>query len=248
MEYFNPSVTELTLEIRSWQPYILFTGSMDYFPNVDAVTFFYRKVFPAIRQRSPHAHFVIAGRNPTKPIRDLARDPSVHVTGAVPDIRPYLNGASVAVAPMRIARGVQNKILEAMAMGIPVAASQKAAAALPEALMRTLHVEDDPEALTIFLIDILRDKTPQKNGLRDTLFQYLANLDSEKQLESILLRAVRTHLQEHDDPSRRHWKSSQLSNNREDTKKQGKIGAQAENNPSAQPLESLERISKADES
>ncbi|MGB8543325.1 MAG: TIGR03087 family PEP-CTERM/XrtA system glycosyltransferase [Candidatus Acidiferrales bacterium] len=188
MAYFDPNSVETTPEIRASQPYIIFTGSMDYFPNVDAVTFFHREVFPAIRQNLPTAQFVIAGRNPTNAVRALGRDSSVHVTGAVRDIRPYLLGAAAAVAPMRVARGVQNKILEAMAMGLPVAASRKAAMALPEELMRAVHVEDDPTALAAYLIDKLQNATGRIGEERSILLRYIETMQWEEQFEGIFLK------------------------------------------------------------
>src|SRR5271165_5472681 len=97
---FDPDTVAISEEIRSWQPYIVFSGSMDYRPNVDAARYFYEEVFPLIRRVRPEARFVIAGRNPHRSVRELAADPSVKVTGSVLDIRPYLCGAAVAVAPM----------------------------------------------------------------------------------------------------------------------------------------------------
>lgn len=101
-------------------PVMVFVGAMDYFPNADAVRFFCNDIFPSIVRKMPNAKFYIVGRNPTGQVRELHRPPHVIVTGSVGDIRPYLIEASVAVAPFHIARGVQNKILEAMAMGLPV--------------------------------------------------------------------------------------------------------------------------------
>jgi sugar transferase (PEP-CTERM/EpsH1 system associated) len=106
-------------------PIMVFTGAMDYFPNADAVSWFCQRIFPEIKKSLPGAQFHIVGRNPTRAVRRLARIPDVMVTGSVPDIRPYLAQAAVAVAPLRIARGVQNKILEAMAMGLPVVCSSE---------------------------------------------------------------------------------------------------------------------------
>jgi sugar transferase (PEP-CTERM/EpsH1 system associated) len=106
---------------------IVFTGAMDYWPNVDAVTWFAERIFPAIRDRAPEARFTIVGSRPTEAVHALARQPGVVVTGAVPDVRPYIAHAACAVAPLRIARGVQNKVLEAMAMARPVVASPQAA-------------------------------------------------------------------------------------------------------------------------
>ncbi len=191
--YFDPAIVETTSGIRAWQPYIIFTGSMDYFPNVDAVTSFYRDVFPAIRAEMPNARLVIAGRNPSRAVRDLASDPSVCVTGAVPDVRPYLRGAAVAIAPLRVARGVQTKILEALCMGLPVAASSKAAMALPPGLVGEVHVEDDPQRLAAFLVGRLRDATARPADTRRAVLDHVSNLRWEEQLQALLGRAVRFH-------------------------------------------------------
>ena len=120
-EYFAPdagrpnpfSIDELPL---------VFTGAMDYWPNADAVCWFVDAVLPQVRQRWPSARLHIVGRNPTPAVRALASE-AVSVTGTVPDVRPYLQHAAVVVAPLRLARGVQNKVLEAMAMARPVVAA-----------------------------------------------------------------------------------------------------------------------------
>lgn len=102
---------------------LVFTGAMDYWPNVDAVTWFVNDILPSLRQRWPQVVFYIVGRNPPASVLALASD-AVVVTGTVLDVRPYLQHAAVVVAPLRVARGIQNKILEAMAMGRPVVAAQ----------------------------------------------------------------------------------------------------------------------------
>ncbi len=104
-------------------PLIVFTGQMDYLPNVEAVRAFASEVMPAIRACQPSARFAIVGRRPVAAVRELDGRDGVIVTGEVPDVRPWLAAASVVVAPLRIARGVQNKVLEAMAMARPVVAS-----------------------------------------------------------------------------------------------------------------------------
>jgi len=106
---------------------VVFTGAMDYWPNIDAVTWFAERIFPAVREAVPGAQFTIVGSRPTDAVLALARQPGVVVTGGVPDVRPWLAHAACAVAPLRIARGVQNKVLEAMAMARPVVASAQAA-------------------------------------------------------------------------------------------------------------------------
>jgi sugar transferase (PEP-CTERM/EpsH1 system associated) len=108
---------------------IVFTGAMDYWPNVDAVCWFAGEVLPALRRAHPGARLHIVGRNPAPAVRELAGE-GVHVTGTVPDVRPYLQHAAAVVAPLRVARGIQNKILEAMAMARPVVTTPPCAAAL----------------------------------------------------------------------------------------------------------------------
>lgn len=108
---------------------IVFTGAMDYWPNIDAVVWFVSDIWPMLRQRWPQLRFYIVGRSPPPAVQALAAD-SVVVTGTVPDVRPYLQHAAVVVAPLRVARGIQNKILEAMAMGRPVVAAQSCVAAI----------------------------------------------------------------------------------------------------------------------
>ncbi|MEO8187736.1 MAG: TIGR03087 family PEP-CTERM/XrtA system glycosyltransferase, partial [Burkholderiaceae bacterium] len=106
---------------------IVFTGAMDYWPNIDAVSWFAREVLPRVAQQRSDARFYIVGMDPAPAVRALATNPRVIVTGTVPDVRPYLQHAAVVVAPLRVARGIQNKILEAMAMARPVVVSSAAA-------------------------------------------------------------------------------------------------------------------------
>jgi sugar transferase (PEP-CTERM/EpsH1 system associated) len=102
---------------------LIFVGTMDYSPNIDAVRHFAHDIFPLIRDKFPRAVFEIVGRRPPKSVRRLGRIAGVRVVGEVDDVRSYLVRADVSVAPMRIARGVQNKVLEAMAVGVPVVAT-----------------------------------------------------------------------------------------------------------------------------
>ena len=105
---------------------IVFTGVMDYFPNVDAVVWFCNEVLPIVQQQIPEAGLTICGSRPAAAVRRLAKRRGVTVTGRVPDTRPYMDRAEVFVAPLRMARGIQNKLLEAMAMGLPCVASAAA--------------------------------------------------------------------------------------------------------------------------
>lgn len=106
-------------------PLIVFTGAMDYRPNIDAVTWFAEASLPLVLEEMPDAAFYIVGSKPAPDVKRLGKMTGVTVTGRVPDVRPYLRRADVAVAPMRIARGVQNKVLEAMAMGRPVVTTSR---------------------------------------------------------------------------------------------------------------------------
>ncbi|HMB67856.1 MAG TPA: glycosyltransferase [bacterium] len=106
---------------------IVFTGAMHYRPNADAALLLIREVFPAIRQEFPDAHVLVVGRDPGDELREAGERPGVTVTGRVDDVRPYLEDASHFVAPLRYASGIQNKVLEAMAMELPVITSAAAA-------------------------------------------------------------------------------------------------------------------------
>jgi len=121
--FFDPSGFP---RLEGAEPMLVFTGQMDYRPNVDAADYFARRTFPAIRAKHPNTLFAIVGRDPTPAVRDLAKLKNVIVTGSVPDVRPWLAAATVVVAPLDIARGIQNKVLEAMAMERPVVASPAA--------------------------------------------------------------------------------------------------------------------------
>jgi sugar transferase (PEP-CTERM/EpsH1 system associated) len=127
-DYFSPQ-HELPVPFASQEVPVVFTGAMDYWPNIDAVTWFATEVLPPLLQSSPGVRFYIVGRSPSAEVQALASN-QVVVTGTVPDVRPYLRHAAVVVAPLRLARGVQNKILEAMAMAVPVIASQECSTAI----------------------------------------------------------------------------------------------------------------------
>jgi sugar transferase (PEP-CTERM/EpsH1 system associated) len=107
-----------------------FVGALDYLPNVDAAVWFVREVWPGVRARFPSAEFRVIGRKPAPAVKELAALPGVKVVGQVPDVRPHVAAAAVVVAPLRLARGLQNKVLEALAMGKPVVAAPAALAAL----------------------------------------------------------------------------------------------------------------------
>ena len=136
-------------------PLIVFTGQMDYRPNVEAVSWFAEAILPAIRARQPAARFAIVGRHPADQVKLLSRLPGVIVTGEVADVRGWLAAAHVVVAPLLIARGVQNKVLEAMAMARPLVASTAAAEGIDHG--GTIRVGDTANAIADHVATLLDD-------------------------------------------------------------------------------------------
>lgn len=135
---------------------LIFTGVMNYFPNMDAVLHFHRDIFPLVKQDVQDAQFVIAGMHPPVQVRKLA-DRNTVVTGFVPDIREYLSQASVCVIPLRIAMGVQNKILEAMAMGVPVVTTSIANRGINATHGKEILVANDPQSFATATLDLLKN-------------------------------------------------------------------------------------------
>lgn len=136
-------------------PVLVFTGAMDYWPNVDAVTWFAADILPAIRARVPYVRFWIVGMNPAPAVQALAASEGVSVTGTVPDVRPYLAYADVVVAPLRIARGIQNKVLEAMAMARPVVLSAAPAVGLAAEEGRDCEIAGDAQGFADKVVELL---------------------------------------------------------------------------------------------
>ena len=136
---------------------IVFTGNMSYRPNVDAVHHFVTAVLPRIRREIPDVQLCIVGMDPTPAVQRLADEDRVVVTGRVDDVRPYFDSAAVAVAPLRVARGLQNKVLEAMAMRVPVVASPAAFEGVSAVAGRDLLVARGPTAFSRAVVTLLRD-------------------------------------------------------------------------------------------
>ncbi|WP_114951099.1 TIGR03087 family PEP-CTERM/XrtA system glycosyltransferase [Sphingosinicella terrae] len=154
--FFDPAADfpPLADDERGQGPILLFTGQMDYAPNVDAVRWFAAEVLP----RLPIGRFVIAGRNPAPAVRALAGE-RIQVTGAVADMRSWLAAADIVVAPLRIARGIQNKVLEAMAMARPVVASPAAFEGIEAQPKRDLVVADGAEAMAAAIRGLIERPT-----------------------------------------------------------------------------------------
>jgi sugar transferase (PEP-CTERM/EpsH1 system associated) len=157
-DYFSTVHEMRTLQNKIHrQPTLMFMGAMDYYPNEDAVVYFADEVMPLLLKKVPTVQFVIVGSNPSKRVSALGARPGIKITGAVPDVRPYLAETDVFVAPLRIARGVQNKVLEAMSAGVPVVARPEAVQGFVN-MNAPLMVENSPESFAASIIELLEDE------------------------------------------------------------------------------------------
>ena len=150
-EYFSPSPGQPSSRE------LVFTGSMDWLPNEDAMLFFCREVLPLIRAQEPDVRLSIVGRAPTPAVRKLADRGGIAVTGRVADVRPYIRDAAVYVVPLRIGGGTRLKIFEAMAMGKAVVSTSVGAEGLPVTDGKHVMLADEPEAFADACVRLLRD-------------------------------------------------------------------------------------------
>lgn len=151
-EFFDPKNSDV--EAMDENIDVVFTGAMDYWANVDAVIWFCHKVWPLIRAKHPNARFYVVGGNPSPQVKALDAKQGIKVTGRVVDVRPYILGAKVAVAPLQIARGLQNKVLEAMSMAKPVVVTSMAIEGI-EGRNENVRVSDDPQLFCDHVCDYL---------------------------------------------------------------------------------------------
>lgn len=153
--YFDPN-RHYENPFRSGEFPLVFTGAMDYWANVDAVQWFATEVLPFVRENCPDVRFVIVGSRPTKTVQALTCLPNVWVTGGVPDVRPYVAHATLVVAPLRIARGIQNKVLEALALGKTVVATGPAAEGIDGGAPLARLDRDTPHDMAQVIIRLLQ--------------------------------------------------------------------------------------------
>lgn len=158
LEYFAPGQGQPAQEPGAA---LVFTGVMDYRPNVEGICWFVREVLPRVRTRCPHVRLYIVGRHPNRAIRRLARVPGIVVTGFVPDVRDYLV-RGVCIVPLWIARGIQNKVLEAMAMGRPIVLTPPALEGIDAEPGRDVLLARDAEAFAEKTVQLLED--PRRAG------------------------------------------------------------------------------------
>ena len=153
-EYFRPSGS-----MEADPCHLVFTGSMDWLPNDDAMRYFARTIFPKIRAACPEASLTIVGRNPFPGLTALTREcPSIRVTGQVADVRPYMERAAVYVIPLRIGGGTRLKVFEAMAMGKSIVSTSIGVEGLPIANGTDVLIADEPDAFADAVIRLLRDR------------------------------------------------------------------------------------------
>jgi sugar transferase (PEP-CTERM/EpsH1 system associated) len=175
---------------------MVFTGVMDYRPNIDAVVWFCDEILPIVQANIPAANFTICGSRPAPAVRRLAKRRGVSVTGWVADARPYLDRAEIFVAPLRMARGVQNKLLEALAMGLPCVASTAAWSGTAVADGQGILATDEPREFARRVIDLLGDGDGRAEMARRARAAAVANYRWEVQLaclDQVIAAAVSGH-------------------------------------------------------
>jgi len=155
LAYFSPGQPGQATDAG---PNIVFTGVMDYWPNIEGARWFAADVFPQIRRAAPKATFYVVGSKPTAEVKRLEQLDGVKVTGFVDDIRQYIGAAAVCVVPLRIARGIQNKVLEAMAMGRPVVSTSQALEGIKAVAGHDLLQADNADSFAEAVIELLRNR------------------------------------------------------------------------------------------
>jgi len=187
---------------------LVFSGKMSYHANVSTVLHLYQHIMPLIWQKQPEATLTIVGSKPPKAIQRLGADPRVVVTGYVDDMRPYVGGASVMLSPMVYSVGIQNKVLEAMALGTPVIAAPQAASALQARPAHDLLVADSPQAFADFTLRLFQDRelctTLSRNG-RAYVEQHHDWSVATNTLVDVYQQAVATHNEKNALTAHRHY-------------------------------------------
>lgn len=190
--YFDPALS-FANPYEPGQKVLVFTGAMDYWPNVEAVKWFCDHVLKAVHDRDPSFLFCIVGMKPTEEVKQLGNRQGVRVTGGVPDVRPYLQHALAACLPLQLARGIQNKALEAMSMTLPVLATQDALLGIVDYPCVLSIVADDADAMIGATLQILAQPRQFNTAGRDCVLQHY-NWDANlRRMENFLVQEERGH-------------------------------------------------------
>ena len=199
-----PNGVDSTFFAPTGEPYdpdtISFVGRMDYYPNQECMFDFCANVLPLLRERRPTIKLTIVGADPPPAVKKLGRLPGVTVTGSVPDVRPYVRGSALMVAPLNIARGTQNKILEAMAMGVPVVTSGVAAGgvdALEQEHFLVARTYQDYSAAVLRILEDPKERDRLARAGRDRVLRHHAWPYSMKRLDAVIERCLTKRTQLH---------------------------------------------------
>ena len=180
-EYWDPQCIHAN-PYRPGERVVVFVGAMDYRANVHAAQWFAREVWPRILARCPDAHFYIVGSKPTAAVRALGQLAGITVTGRVEDVRPWLAHAHAVAAPLRIARGIQNKVLEALAMEKVLLATPEAWEGIEDFAGRQGCISDSPELIATEALHWLRApqvaRVPAARAMVLSRFDWVRNLDT----------------------------------------------------------------------
>lgn len=169
---------------------VAFTGAMDYWANVNAVMWFVENVWPLVLRVDSTAHFYVVGSKPSAEVQALHMQHNITVTGRVEDVRPYIAQTKASVAPLRIARGIQNKVLEALAMAKPIVLSSMAAEGINKPVTTDYQVEDSPQAMAQLICDLLAREAQVSDSNRAFVVEHFS-WESEMHKFSDLLNGVR---------------------------------------------------------
>ncbi len=186
-DYFSPADDDYDPDTIS------FIGRMDYYPNEECMARFCAQTWPLLKARRPALRLLIVGADPSPEVRRLGELPGVTVTGSVPDVRPFVRRSAVMVAPLKIARGTQNKILEAMAMGVPVVTSSIAAGGVDAQAPAHLLVADTPEATCAAILRIIEQPDERRRlslAGRERVLSHHSWAPSMQRLDRMIERCV----------------------------------------------------------
>ena len=176
---------------------LVFVGSMDWMPNVDGMRWFLAHVFPLIRKQKPDCRLAVVGRNPPQELLDAAKDPSITITGTVPDVRPFLWQSALSIVPLRVGGGTRLKIFEAMAAGTPVVSTTIGAEGLPVSHGKTIRIGDSAQQFATECLNLLAEPQSRRKMAQQATELVVQNYSWEqvtKGFERILLASKPVHL------------------------------------------------------